>query len=82
MSEKLETVQLAPRENAFLGVNGYPSEKPFNEETSRAMDGEVLPLRAPFARTFARTVWEVGRFRTTWCRIRIGMSRLTHTALE
>src|SRR3954467_196682 len=28
MSEKLGMVQLAPRENAFLGGGGYPSEKP------------------------------------------------------
>jgi cell division protease FtsH len=40
MSEKLGTVQLAPRENAFLG-GGYPSEKPYSEETARAVDEEV-----------------------------------------
>src|SRR5215204_3620277 len=43
MSEKLGTVQLAPRENAFLG-GGYPSEKPFSEETARAIDEEVLRI--------------------------------------
>jgi cell division protease FtsH len=44
MSEKLGTVQLAPRENAFLGGGGYPSEKPYSEETARAVDEEVLRL--------------------------------------
>src|ERR687898_2431426 len=44
MSEKLGTVQLAPRENAFLGGGGYPSEKPYSEETARAIDEEVLRL--------------------------------------
>src|SRR5918998_1017580 len=43
MSEKLGMVQLAPRENAFLG-GGYPSEKPFSEETARAVDEEVLRI--------------------------------------
>ena len=41
MSEKLGTVQLAPRENPFLGGGGYPGEKPFSEETARAIDEEV-----------------------------------------
>ena len=41
MSEKLGTVQLAPRENPFLGRGGYPGEKPFSEETARAIDEEV-----------------------------------------
>src|ERR671917_538214 len=43
MSERLGTVQLAPRENVFLG-GGYPSEKPFSEETARAIDEEVLRI--------------------------------------
>jgi cell division protease FtsH len=43
MSEKLGTVQLAPRENPFLG-GGYPGEKPFSEETARAIDEEVLRI--------------------------------------
>jgi cell division protease FtsH len=43
MSEKLGTVQLAPRENAFLG-GSYPSEKPFSEETARTVDSEVLRI--------------------------------------
>jgi cell division protease FtsH len=43
MSEKLGMVQLAPRENAFLG-GGYPSEKPYSEETARAVDEEVLRI--------------------------------------
>jgi cell division protease FtsH len=41
MSEKLGTVQLAPRENPFLGGGGYPGEKPFSEETARTIDEEV-----------------------------------------
>ena len=44
LSEKLGTVQLAPRENAFLGGANYPSEKPFSEETARTIDEEVLRI--------------------------------------
>jgi cell division protease FtsH len=44
MSEKLGTVQLAPRENPYLGGGGFPSEKPFSEETARAIDEEVLRI--------------------------------------
>src|SRR5215216_3518040 len=44
MSEKLGTVQLAPRENPFLGGGGYPGEKPFSEETARTIDEEVLRI--------------------------------------
>jgi cell division protease FtsH len=44
MSEKLGTVQLAPRENPYLGAGGYPGEKPFSEETARAIDEEVLRI--------------------------------------
>src|SRR5215212_7987785 len=43
MSDKLGMVQLAPRANAFLG-GGYPSEKPYSEETARAVDEEVLRI--------------------------------------
>jgi cell division protease FtsH len=42
MSDKLGTVQLAPRENPYLrGSGGYAGEKPFSEETARAIDEEV-----------------------------------------
>jgi cell division protease FtsH len=41
MSETLGTVQLAPRENPFLRGGNYPGEKPFSEETARAIDEEV-----------------------------------------
>jgi len=42
MSDKLGMVQLAPRQNRFLGgVPGYSSEKPFSEETARLIDAEV-----------------------------------------
>jgi cell division protease FtsH len=35
-------VQLAPRENVYLGgPGGYGGEKPFSEETARAIDEEV-----------------------------------------
>jgi cell division protease FtsH len=44
MSEKLGTVQLAPRENPYLGGGGFPSEKPFSEETARGIDQEVLRI--------------------------------------
>jgi cell division protease FtsH len=45
MSEKLGTVQLAPRENVYLGgPGGYGGEKPFSEETARAIDKEVLRI--------------------------------------
>lgn len=42
MSNKLGMVQLAPRQNAFLGTTaGFPGEKPFSEETARMIDLEV-----------------------------------------
>jgi len=44
MSEKLGTVQLAPRENPFLGGGSYPGEKPFSEETARTIDEEVIRI--------------------------------------
>jgi cell division protease FtsH len=45
MSEKLGTVQLAPRENVYLGgQGGYGGEKPYSEETARAIDEEVLRI--------------------------------------
>lgn len=45
MSEKLGLVQLAPRENPFLGSNGsFGMEKPFSEETAKMIDSEVLRI--------------------------------------
>jgi cell division protease FtsH len=42
MSDKLGLVQLAPRENPYLGgVAGFGGEKPFSEETARIVDAEV-----------------------------------------
>jgi cell division protease FtsH len=42
MSEAIGLVQLAPRENPYLsGMGGYGNEKPFSEETARAIDSEV-----------------------------------------
>src|SRR5687767_404655 len=45
MSERLGLVQLAPRENPYLGgSNGYAGEKPFSEATAEAIDAEVLRI--------------------------------------
>jgi cell division protease FtsH len=45
MSEELGTVQLASPENAYLGgPGGYGGEKPFSEETARAIDAEVIKI--------------------------------------
>ena len=45
MSERLGLVQLAPRENQYVGgVLGYASSKPFSEETARTIDHEVLKI--------------------------------------
>jgi cell division protease FtsH len=42
MSEKVGMVQLAPRQNAYLGGSGgYGGEKLFSEETARVIDVEV-----------------------------------------
>jgi cell division protease FtsH len=42
MSEKLGTVELAPRENPYLGgPGGYGAENRFSEETARLVDSEV-----------------------------------------
>ena len=43
MSDALGTVQLATRQNPYLG-NVYGSDKPFSEETSRLIDAEVLRI--------------------------------------
>src|SRR5690606_9285410 len=46
MSEKLGMMQLAPRENQYLGggMGGYGSSKPFSEETARIIDQEVFKI--------------------------------------
>jgi cell division protease FtsH len=45
MSERLGLVQLAPRENPYLGASGgYGGERPFSEETAKAIDAEVLKI--------------------------------------
>jgi cell division protease FtsH len=45
MSERLGLVQLAPRENPYLGdSNGYGGAKPFSEETAAIIDVEVLKI--------------------------------------
>ncbi|HEY7943179.1 MAG TPA: ATP-dependent zinc metalloprotease FtsH, partial [Casimicrobiaceae bacterium] len=40
MSDKLGMVQLASRQNSYLGA-GFPASKPFSEETGRTIDAEV-----------------------------------------
>jgi cell division protease FtsH len=42
MSERVGMVQLAPRENPYLGgAGGYAGDKPFSEATAEAIDAEV-----------------------------------------
>ncbi len=47
MSERLGAVQLAPRQNAYLGApawGGMGAERPFSEETAKAIDAEVMRI--------------------------------------
>jgi cell division protease FtsH len=44
MSERIGLVQLAPKENSYLASDGFPAEKPFSEETAKAIDAEVLKI--------------------------------------
>ncbi len=45
MSERLGLVQLAPRENPYLGgSNGFAGMRPFSEATAEAIDAEVLKI--------------------------------------
>jgi cell division protease FtsH len=42
MSDKLGMVELAPRDNPYLGIAGaYAGAKPFSEDTARLIDAEV-----------------------------------------
>jgi cell division protease FtsH len=42
MSDRLGMVQLAPRENPYLGIAaGFGAARPFGEETARVIDAEV-----------------------------------------
>jgi len=42
MSEKIGLVQLAPRDNPYLGSpGGYTGEKPFSEATAELIDAEI-----------------------------------------
>jgi cell division protease FtsH len=43
MSDVIGMVQLAPRENSYLGA-GFGAAKPFSEETARLVDAEVLRI--------------------------------------
>jgi cell division protease FtsH len=52
MSERVGLVQLAPRENPYLGGSGgYTGEKPFSEATAEAIDAEVLRIITESHRT-------------------------------
>jgi cell division protease FtsH len=45
MNERLGLVQLAPRENPYLGgQNGYAGARPFSEATAAAIDAEVQKI--------------------------------------
>jgi cell division protease FtsH len=45
MSDRIGLVQLAPRENPYLGgSSGYAGERPFSEATAEAIDAEVLKI--------------------------------------
>ncbi len=45
MSERLGLVQLAPRENPYLGgPGGYGGSKPFSEDTAEAIDAEIRKI--------------------------------------
>ena len=45
MSERIGLVQLAPRENPFLnGPSGFPSVRPFSEDTAEAIDEEIRKI--------------------------------------
>lgn len=45
MSEALGMIQLAPHENPYLSRTGsFGGEKPFSEETAKAIDAEVLKI--------------------------------------
>jgi cell division protease FtsH len=47
MSERVGLVQLAPRENPYLGRSGgYGGERPFSEATAEAIDAEVMKIIA------------------------------------
>jgi cell division protease FtsH len=44
MSERIGLVQLAPKENSYLGSEGFPGEKQFSEDTAKAIDAEVRKI--------------------------------------
>jgi cell division protease FtsH len=45
MSDRVGMVQLAPRENPFLGAGaGYGAAKPFSEATAEAIDAEIVRI--------------------------------------
>ena len=44
MSDEIGLVQLAPRQNPYLGAGGFGSARPFSEATARVVDAEVLRI--------------------------------------
>ncbi|HET9252580.1 MAG TPA: ATP-dependent zinc metalloprotease FtsH [Candidatus Eisenbacteria bacterium] len=44
MSDKLGMVNLAPRENPYLAVDGWGGPKPYSEQTGSTIDSEVLRI--------------------------------------
>jgi cell division protease FtsH len=45
MSDKIGLVQLSPRRNPYLGATGpFGADKPFSEETARAIDAEIRSI--------------------------------------
>jgi cell division protease FtsH len=46
MSDQVGLVQLAPRQNPYLGAAGFGGDKPYSEETGRLVDAEVRRIVA------------------------------------
>ena len=44
MSDQLGMVQLAPRQNEWVGVGGFGGSKPYSDETARLIDVEVARI--------------------------------------
>jgi cell division protease FtsH len=44
MSDKIGMVQLAPRQNAYLGGGAFGGDKPFSEQTAALVDAEVQQI--------------------------------------
>jgi cell division protease FtsH len=78
MSERLGMVQLAPRENPFLGnLDGYQSARPFSEATAGAVDAEVQAIIAASHEDALRLLREHRRQLDT-----LAQALLTHETLD